>query len=385
MKNTRIKPLTWLRGIAALLVIISHSMRATAVSYTLADRPAWTPFDIRLLGEFGVTLFFVLSGFTLFISNSELHSKRDLLGFYLKRFLRIWPAFAFSLFLYLGLNKLFSHHYGELRGFWIEPQWRDYSFKNVLQYLSLTFDIRGPYDLFNRSYWSLPVEFQFYLLFPLALFLLNRFGFLALISFGGLLYAIGATESIPIVDQRVFTLAYSFFGGMLLGWRYSSSKSKLSGILSAPILIILFLIILVIQNNYAPLPRIPGLDDRWNYFAMIAILTVFVVSRSDFPYFPKRLQDLMHTYGEISYSTYLFHQIFISSSVLLILKLNMVGEYKLFFTFFVTLVGTYFFSCATYKYIEDPFIRLSHRLVKRFNPKTTSTRPAYLFNQIENR
>ena len=88
MKNRiYIDSLTWLRGIAALLVILFHVKRATNVSYTGKDEIS-NSFLIELMdiGDFGVLLFFVLSGATLYLNNRDFKSIQDIGRFYTKRF-----------------------------------------------------------------------------------------------------------------------------------------------------------------------------------------------------------------------------------------------------------------------------------------------------------
>jgi len=71
-------------------------------------------------------------------------------------------------------------------------------------------------------------------------------------------------------------------------------------------------------------------------------------------------------YGEISYSTYLYHNIFIGASVLIIVNTGLYGdEIKLFFTFFLTLFFSYFAALYSYRYIELPRINLGRQLIKK--------------------
>lgn len=86
----RVLGLDGLRGLAILLVIVSHffgeTLHLTGLAYTLT-RPA---------GGLGVELFFVLSGFLITSILAREHSKSgriDLKKFYIRRTLRIWPAF----------------------------------------------------------------------------------------------------------------------------------------------------------------------------------------------------------------------------------------------------------------------------------------------------
>jgi len=84
-----IEQLTWLRGFAAFLVIVSHTLRATEVEYLKGDEASSNILMTLLdLGSFGVVLFFVLSGCTLYIS---------LLNFILSVFLEFGLLLLFHL------------------------------------------------------------------------------------------------------------------------------------------------------------------------------------------------------------------------------------------------------------------------------------------------
>jgi len=169
MKYKHIEQLTWLRGIAAFLVIVAHSIDATKVKYSDSDVTSrFPPMDFMGLGFFGVALFFVLSGCALWISNRRFDNHRGIIKFYIKRVFRIWPAFFVSVLIYLVFIQIFQYFYlSEPRGLWIEfLADSDFSFINVLQYLSLTSNLTGPDNIMNVAYWSLPVEFQFYIIFP---------------------------------------------------------------------------------------------------------------------------------------------------------------------------------------------------------------------------
>ncbi len=148
-----------LRALACLAVVTFH------VNWTTYHQQLWQPQDfpiasaLLLAGGTGVTLFFVLSGFLLFLPYA-----RALLAdeqgwpsarrFYLRRAFRILPAYYVSLAL--------------LVFFWqpayLQPQhWRDLL-------LFVTFFMDSTPETFrkiNGPYWTLAVEWQFYLLLPL--------------------------------------------------------------------------------------------------------------------------------------------------------------------------------------------------------------------------
>ena len=151
-----------LRGLAALMIVVHHS----ALFYRLTD---W--FDKAYLRAtsllwVGVDLFFVLSGFLITsILIETRHSKTYFRAFYGRRFLRIFPLYyAFLAGVYFLLPLLGGELTPSIRD--VEP-WQWTYTTNI--YAALL----GAMPDHNVSQsWTLAIEEQFYLLWPLVIFLL---------------------------------------------------------------------------------------------------------------------------------------------------------------------------------------------------------------------
>jgi peptidoglycan/LPS O-acetylase OafA/YrhL len=151
-----------LRGMAVLGVMASHLFPGTTTGpLTRALGGA------LVFGATGVDLFFVLSGFLitgiLFDSLSDPGFFRK---FYARRVLRIFPLYYGVLFTLLLLTP------------WLRLQWDGMNWA-LLFYLQNT-NIAGPFYDFHLAhgisldhFWSLAVEEQFYLVWPLAVFLIR--------------------------------------------------------------------------------------------------------------------------------------------------------------------------------------------------------------------
>lgn len=146
--------LNGLRTISISIVLISHLI---LLNFARGSRLFIIPF---LEGQFGVNVFFVISGFLITSLLREEESTTgtiSLKNFYLRRVLRIFPAYYFMLLVY-GLLQ----HAGLLH---IPPE-RWLTTLTYTRYLNV-----GEY--YTDHAWSLSVEENFYLLWPL-LFLLSE-------------------------------------------------------------------------------------------------------------------------------------------------------------------------------------------------------------------
>lgn len=147
-----------IRGIAVLFVILMH-----AEYYFFDPDMAWFSG-----GFLGVDLFFVLSGFLIthiLLDSFERRGRLNYRSFYLNRILRLFPALALLLIAY-GTYSLFGSQ-GQL----LEV---DAFFAIVFYYFNwfLISTLQVPEGLGHM--WSLAVEEQFYLLWPVLLALLLK-------------------------------------------------------------------------------------------------------------------------------------------------------------------------------------------------------------------
>lgn len=161
--SRHVRSLDGLRGMAVLAVMASHLFPGTT-----ADRG----FFLRSIGSSlrfgatGVDLFFVLSGFLITgILYDSLSDTGYFRKFYARRCLRIFP-------LYYGVLVVLFLFTPWLRIHWQHMQW------SLLFYLQNTNAVMPLYRwhagrVSIDHFWSLAVEEQFYLVWPLAVFLLS--------------------------------------------------------------------------------------------------------------------------------------------------------------------------------------------------------------------
>lgn len=153
-----------IRGLAILGVVGSHLFPATAHSAIQMHINQGLAF-----GANGVDLFFVLSGFLITgILYDSLSDPAFFRKFYARRILRIFPLYYGVLTAFAVAALVFGlHFHHELlslalyvqNSYLIAPQIRDYT---------------GPSTLPLSHFWSLAIEEQFYLAWPITVFLLRK-------------------------------------------------------------------------------------------------------------------------------------------------------------------------------------------------------------------
>ncbi|MCL6524164.1 MAG: acyltransferase [Thermoflavifilum sp.] len=198
---SHIPALDGLRGMAILLVLLYHCF----------------PFLITRLGWVGVDLFFVLSGFLITgILLDTKYSKGYYKNFIVRRVLRIFPLYYLVLcilFIFIplvGLEKIrgqnfifYSHHQ---QWFWLYMQNWLFSIKGFPENHSLV------------HFWSLAVEEQFYIFWPIIIYILPRRFFLLV------------TTSL-IIFSILFRLKLGQFWSLNYTYPYLSTLSRMDALL----------------------------------------------------------------------------------------------------------------------------------------------------------
>lgn len=308
-----------LRAMAVLLVVIAHG------SSTLLPKA-----DRITTGHLGVEVFFVLSGYlitSLLLREYENRGRISLKDFYIRRALRIWPLYyAVLVLLLVVLIHVNSKAFG---GAWVSTnspryellgdEWWSYLFF-LQNYVSDPKHV--PLSL--AVYWSLAIEEQFYLFWPLILIGLTRFKWrwtvptflIAAITVSFILRALtiqGHLSSSPggaqwMTHTNIFGLAI----GCLLAWsrwtRLKAGNPPRAGGGFGAALGWIVLLEFVLQN-YAPtagwaikLPHGGYYEPLLLSIAVAAIIDHFGEGK----YSPLRWPPVVYI-GRVSYGMYLLH------------------------------------------------------------------------------
>lgn len=167
--------LNGLRFIAAFLVIIHHIEQIKSI-YGISNH--WGSAVVQILGEQGVSLFFVLSGFLityLLLEEEKQTGTIRLKAFYVRRILRIWPLYFFIGFLALVVLPQIPMFI--MPGYGQDFIYRQLGTKIVLFLLFLPnlLPFLGGIIPYASQTWSIGTEEQFYLIWPLLLKKITRY------------------------------------------------------------------------------------------------------------------------------------------------------------------------------------------------------------------
>ncbi|HEY9047668.1 MAG TPA: acyltransferase [Ohtaekwangia sp.] len=159
-KSIYFSGLNGLRAISAIAVVVSHTTLSLKEfnldPFLFGVSQEGKPQGLSLAG-YGVSIFFVLSGFliTFLLQTEKDIQDINIKNFYTRRILRIWPLY----YLYIGLYIVTMLIYG------ICIDWQTLLYY-ILPAANIPFITGGSTVGLLSHYWSLGVEEQFYLFWP---------------------------------------------------------------------------------------------------------------------------------------------------------------------------------------------------------------------------
>lgn len=261
-------------------------------------------------GFIGVDIFFVISGYlmTRIILSGFQNENFNLINFYKKRVERIFPAMLLmittvTLAVYILIPTQFIY---TIKNAYSSTLF----FSNIFYYINTGyFDQFSKFNFFLHT-WSLSVEWQFYMIYPLILLCLKPlyktkkvafntcFLSLILVSFCLMLFHNKTDNSFSFFMP--YTRAWEMmFGGLALIIKFDPSKINKSSkeiIVYICLVALLFLVYFVDHNKF-----------NWpSYFTLIPVIltTIILTINIETPIFNNKLVKF---FGDISYSLYLWH------------------------------------------------------------------------------
>jgi len=352
--SARVPALDGLRGLAVLLVLLSH---ASNVQIFL-----WPGLDFRGTGRAGVFLFFVLSAYLLtaqFLDSDPraLRGWRPWVRYVVRRLLRIYPAYFVCLFLHLALKD-------EIR----IQELQHWTLGTVGEHLAM---IRA-----ELHFWTVPVEVGYYLVLPLVVLVLLPLRARPALACATLVLAAVALRFLyppdygsraPDFEVNLLPFLPVFLAGsagavVAQAWRRSApaqhSRARARGNRIWDLAAVVSGIVLLLHAP-AVWSQVTGeyvehtlFHMRFGIFALLwSVLLVSLVCGSGWLRRPFELSALRWV-GKVSYSTYLFHRL-----ILVEVELRL-GDVMGPWSGLAFLVAALLAGWLSYRFIERPFMRL---------------------------
>jgi peptidoglycan/LPS O-acetylase OafA/YrhL len=346
-----------IRAISCLLVIVGHFSYLYAPLLESHLGIFWGSTIAFCLGNqyTGVTLFFVLSGFliTNILAKEYIRSgKIDLRNFFIKRVFRIFPAYYFyftCIFLWLTIYGLVH-----------------YSFQDILASLTFSYNYFSDLNPWHLAhFWSLAVEEQFYLIWPL-LFLLyykklgSKLPWIIIIL--SPILRIATYYAFPELRARMSIFTHTRFDslifGCLLAYYYQDNQKfeKLNAIILKYKLhwvgaFHIFFFSRILQTAYQG-KYVMTIGYTIDCLCMCFLIVYIIQNKSKLVNFLNK--PLLVHFGNLSYSLYLWHVPF---------AWYFLGSKNLI----ARLCAIYFCALVSYLLIESPLINYRKSKFKNAN------------------
>lgn len=369
-----------LRGVAILGVFFYHSQLMLYPNFEIKDYSSngiiiTTGFKSILLnfspsafGWTGVQLFLIISGFLIhlgYLYNNE-NIKTSI--FYSKRFWRIYPPYLFVLlFFCFSTNAI---------GYFLFSKPGLYNLGSHLLFLHNLSD-KTFYSI-NPSFWSLALEMQLYLIYPLLLFSRKKIGMrntlICLIALSFLFLTIGIIfKDLGILfsfDRSVIKFWFIWGAGAFLAEKYFKGEKIFP---KGTVYIIVFGFVATLLSKslfYSSYLTVYLATLTWIAFFEWFLIKEIVLE--------KYVYKIIATIGICSYSIYLIHQPYLND----LLRYFEILNYKQLSQFYPifkilklipTFIIIFLISYSLYLFIELPSVKLGN-LIRKSKVLTNTTR-----------
>ena len=357
MKKIQFPGLNGVRFIAALLVIVDHT--ELFKSY-LGYPTLWANSYSAYLGAFGVSIFFVLSGFliTYLLLEEQQEAPIRIRHFYYRRILRIWPLY----YLIVVLGFFVIPHLDFFQVPIYSSDMGD-SLHRLLLFVGLAANVAFVYlptVPFANVLWSVAVEEQFYLVWPhvvrikrylLWIMLLLLGGYLALKFYAG---SVDRQFELLVIRTRFSAMIIGGIGAYLV----FHQKAMIQFLYRRGVQVGLWVLFLCMGLDWIPYHSLAWIQDELISLVVCGLILNIATN-------PKTLISLengLFAYlGKLSYGLYVYHLF----AVVLVLKgLPAIVDLQALPTWMgypltlgTILILTTGISHLSYRYFESYFLR----------------------------
>jgi len=357
IKKIHFPGLNGVRFIAALLVIIDHT--ELFKSY-LGIPTLWANSYSAYLGAFGVSIFFVLSGFliTYLLLEEQTEGPIRVKHFYLRRILRIWPLY----YLIVILGFFIVPHIDFLQVPTYSAEMGDYLGRFLL-FAGLAANVAFVYFptvAFANILWSVAVEEQFYLFWPhvvkIKQKLLGVMGLLLLLYLALKFFAGELDHKFEelVIRTRFSSMIIGGIGAYLVFTKHSLIKYAYTRITQ----VTLFLLFALLLLNYIDFKSIEFLQEE----LLSLVVCGLILNIATNPRTLVSLENRGFAYlGKLSYGLYVYHLFAVVLALKLLPELIPLHDLPTWVAYPITLgtilVLTTAISHLSYRYFESYFLR----------------------------
>ncbi len=347
----KIPQLNAVRGLAVFLVLLHNTDVYPSLHLEFISKNGWM----------GVDLFFVLSGFLITGILLDTKQGQYFKNFYARRCLRIWPLYYSALFFMFVILPLMrpseAHIIFEARS---APWW---AYPIFLQNFLVPVPTMAT-GLLGVT-WSLAVEEQFYLVWPLVVRFCSKTQ-LCRIAIAVICISPALRFYLSLHHINIYSNTFCRLDGLMAG-ALLALVLRSPGFVSSKFVTPAWIIFL------ASVPialMIEALHARWIGFSFVALASVSFVYLSLFST-QRWLQALMTNRflvytGTISYGIYVLQKIPLDAAKALHLDTHPI------FSLLITATATYLIAILSWNFLEKPFLKLK----RFFEAKTVSPKPA---------
>jgi len=358
--------LNGLRFFAATAVIFHH---VEQFKFWRGMDSLWGNPFIGALGHKAVSIFFVLSGFLityLLLVEHQKTSTINVLKFYQRRILRIWPLYFLIVIL----------------AFWLIPTFFDLSLYHVPKdtyslksLLLLVFFLPNVLRIMNvrliggNQLWSVGIEEQFYIVWPLLIkafikrvphFLLG-FLLLKLLIQLGFHYLSSSQE--PVFWNKLSQIWNLFqieqmtigaLGAWVLFADHKTLKKFIYSTITLRISLVSILILFTVE-----------IQGFWIHYVEAVVFVIFIINLSTHNRYNQILETrLLSQLGNYSYGIYMYHTLAILCAFTLadyFVDFNQMASLYWVIVYTLSIGVTLVLAMLSYRYFEKPFLKLKER------------------------
>ena len=359
-----------LRFFCFLAVFLFHSFHTDYDA--LRDTPIYQFIkrDVFGNGNLGVNFFFVLSGFLityLLIIEKDTIGKIDVKNFWMRRILRIWPLYYFCVFFGFVIFPQLKLFFGQTPNETAHPIYY-LTFLNNFDFINTGL----PDSSVLGVLWSIAIEEQFYLVWPLLLGLLpvRGYPYFFVLTIAGTILFRSMVYQLPnhhvILEHHTFSCigdmtmgalgAYLVLKGRLREWVERVPKA---GVL---LLYLVFAALFFFRDEFFYHDNFLRVIER-PVMAVVMLCIILEQNYARHSLFKMSQFPRISRLGQITYGLYCLHFIGILITTTITRRLHFNTELWQVFIVDTTvaLTLTILIAKVSYKYFEKPFLKIKDR------------------------